>query len=400
MKDLINMTYGLGSIPVASDVTGDEQLGQLVIESEMNEDVNSVPEKAMYLLDKEKIGRFQRYNDGGIYWRGKYIAAGHYELPEVYDSVHLPEKPAVTPSVFFLQLRAPDGIGGTACLSLPADRNEADRVAQELGENCIEGCTLYDFESVIPQIGAGKFEMQDFNILNSIAGIYSCMSEMEQIKYKAVLTAEDCRGRHRLWDALEAAEHISEYELAYYADNNADFATAYLAHHLPAGFDIRWLDMVREAGLGAELLKRLDATLTEYGVISARGKSLFTLLPAEETQEQAEKVQALTGETFDGVEICGQTALFSNGRYTDDAVPAGLYKYELREAAGSEQMTIEKSVLVDHGGTIFLKKTLDFGDERYLIPDEDSSLNFLGYDMTMGEFLHTDFTQETGGMQL
>lgn len=66
MKDLINMTYGLGSVPVASDVTGDEQLGQLVIESEINEDVNSVPENAMYLLDKAKIGKFQRYNDGGL----------------------------------------------------------------------------------------------------------------------------------------------------------------------------------------------------------------------------------------------------------------------------------------------------------------------------------------------
>lgn len=312
MKELINLTYGLDGVSIASNVTSDEQLGQLVIDSEMNEDVSSIPPNAIYLLDKAKIGRLQRYHDGGLYWCGKYIAAGDHVLPEVYDGVHLPKEPDVLPGVFVLQLGATDGVSDPVSMSLPIDRAEADRIAQGLGKSRAEDCALCDFESAILQIGSGKFEsMNNFDTLNEIAARFSVMSEMEQIKYKAVLIAQGYQGKHALADALEAAEHIGEYELAYYADNNADFATAYLAHHLPTGFDIRWLDTVREAGLGAELMNRLGATQTEYGVVSARGKSLFALIPAEEEKKE-QKRQILTGEKFDVVEVYGQTTYVPN----------------------------------------------------------------------------------------
>ena len=400
MKELINLTYGLDSVSVASNVTGDEQLGQLVIDSEMNEDVNSVPENALYLLDKAKIGKFQRYNDDGLYWRGRYFAIGHYEPQEVYDGIHLPKEPDVLPGIFILQLGASGDVSDPVRLSLPISRTEAERIAQEIGKDRIEDCTLCDFESAISQIGPGKFEsMANFDTLNAIAARVSRMSEMEQIKYKAVLIAQERQGKHTLADTLEAAKHIGEYELAYYADNSATFASMYLALHLPAEFDIRWLDTVRAAGMGAELMRRLGAFQTEYGVVSARGKPLFALVPKEE-QKKEQKQQALTGEQLEVVEVCGQKALFSNGRYTDAEVPAGLYKYELRGAAGTDHMTIEKSVLVDHSGTLFMRSSLDLEGKSCLIPDDESSLKFLGYDMTVGEFQHTDFTQETGGMQL
>lgn len=53
VKDLINLTYGLSSVSVISNVTNDEQLGAFVIESGMHDDVASVPDNAIYLLDKE-----------------------------------------------------------------------------------------------------------------------------------------------------------------------------------------------------------------------------------------------------------------------------------------------------------------------------------------------------------
>ena len=59
---------------------------------------------------------------------------------------------------------------------------------------------------------------------------------------------------------------------------------------------------------------------------------------------------------------------------------------------------------VNHSGTVFTKAPLDFGGETYFVFDDDSSPNFLGYEMTAGEFLHTDFTQqenqENGGIAL
>ena len=96
MTDLINMTYGLDSVMIASNVSTDRQLGQFVIDNELNEDVNAIPETSLYLLDLERIGKLQRDVDGGVFVGNCYVVAGAFEMPHVYDGVHLPgtEQPA------------------------------------------------------------------------------------------------------------------------------------------------------------------------------------------------------------------------------------------------------------------------------------------------------------------
>lgn len=96
MTDLINMTYGLDSVMIASNVGTDRQLGQFVIDNELNEDVNVIPETSLYLLDLERIGKLQRDVDGGVFVGNCYVVAGAFEMPHVYDGVHLPgaEPPA------------------------------------------------------------------------------------------------------------------------------------------------------------------------------------------------------------------------------------------------------------------------------------------------------------------
>ena len=96
MTDLINMTYGLDSVMIASNVGTDRQLGQFAIDNELNEDVNAIPETSLYLLDLERIGRLQRDVDGGVFVGNCYVVAGAFEMPHVYDGVHLPgaEPPA------------------------------------------------------------------------------------------------------------------------------------------------------------------------------------------------------------------------------------------------------------------------------------------------------------------
>lgn len=96
MTDLINMTYGLDGVMIASNVGTDRQLGQFVIDNELNEDVNAIPETSLYLLDLERIGRLQRDVDGGVFVGNCYVVAGAFEMPHVYDGIHLPgaEPPA------------------------------------------------------------------------------------------------------------------------------------------------------------------------------------------------------------------------------------------------------------------------------------------------------------------
>lgn len=85
VKDLINMTYGLDSVMVASNIHNDEQLGQFIIENDLHPDVAAIPDDSLYLLDKRRIGELQRKNEGGVLIEGFYVVTGDYEIPEVYD---------------------------------------------------------------------------------------------------------------------------------------------------------------------------------------------------------------------------------------------------------------------------------------------------------------------------
>lgn len=60
VKGLINMTYGLDNVMVASNIHNDEQLGQFVIENDLHPDVAAIPDDSLYLLDKRRIGELQR----------------------------------------------------------------------------------------------------------------------------------------------------------------------------------------------------------------------------------------------------------------------------------------------------------------------------------------------------
>ena len=118
------------------------------------------------------------------------------------------------------------------------------------------------------------------------------------------------------------------------------------------------------------------------------------------------KTQAMTDEKLEVVEVLGQTALFTNGRVTQKELPDGLYKYDLREGESIAFATVEPSVAVNHAGTIITKEPIIFGEEGYIEFDDNSSPNFLGDEMSIEEFLNTDFDQDEdesqtmGGMQL
>ena len=92
VTDLINMTYGLDSVMIASNVGNLKQLGQFVVENGLNEDINAMPEASLYLLDMEKVGKLQQKIDEGVFIGNHYVVAGSFEMPHVYDGQHLPER--------------------------------------------------------------------------------------------------------------------------------------------------------------------------------------------------------------------------------------------------------------------------------------------------------------------
>lgn len=396
-KELINLTYGLDTVMIASNVGNDKSLGRFIVTNELNEDVNAIPDNSLYLLDLAKIGQLQRKNDGGVFVDGCYVVAGEYELAEIYDGTHLPETKEEPEDAVFRLLVAQtpmddpeETIGSAEWISLPIPPEKAAQIAHAHNEMCMEDCVYYDMDSAIPQIDDQVYNgMDHFARLNQIAMQYQAMSEPDQIKYKAVLEAEPHLTMEK---ALELAAHLPEYEFTPLPCDEADFFKEYLSHHLDTRMDRRWLSTIATQAEGARLLQKLGATQTEYGILSARGHSLYELVPYGEPSGKL-STQALTDEKLEVVEVLGQTALFTNGRVTEQELPDGLYRYDLREGENLSFATIERNVAANHAGTILTKAPLDFGGQEYLVFDEDTSPNFLGYDLTPEEFLQTDFTQ-------
>lgn len=293
MKELINMTYQLESVMIASNVGNDEALGEFVIENGLNPDLADIPENALPLLDKVRIGELQREIDGGVFVDGKYVVAGEYQIPEIYDGENLPMK-SVPNAVFRLQI-AESGIENTdeaiesaEWLNLPIEHDEADLIAQEHNEEITEDCAYYGFESAIPQISREMVgSMQDFDLLNQIAYCYRDMSELEQMTFKAAMQAEHAES---LADALDIAEHISEYELAPYASDEDEFFKDYLAHQLGEDFDSKWLDAVSVNTENLNLLDKLGGQTTDYGIVSQRGESLYRLVSFDDAPTEAESL--------------------------------------------------------------------------------------------------------------
>lgn len=409
VKDLINMTYGLDSVMVASNIHNDEQLGQFVIENDLHPDIEAIPDDSLYLLDKRRIGALQRKNEGGVLWGGFYVVAGDYEIPEVYDGQNIPA--AADDGVFRLKVGLADlndpeaAEAGALWLSLPIPREEADAIVKDaFGVESIEDCSCFDFESGIPQITAAAVEdLASFDALNAVADRYLTMGSDAQLRFKAILEAENI---HDADGALAAADRLNEYELSYFDSDAASFFKTHVCHNLDVRFDDHWLDTLLTQNEGNRLVERLGASITDYGILSARGGHLFEPVPVEVPEAKELKTQAMTDEKLEVVEMLGQTALFTNGCVTQKELPDGLYKYDLREGESIAFATIEPNVVANYAGTIITKEPIIFGEEGYIEFDDDSSPNFRGDEMSVEEFLNTDFSQDEdesltmGGMQL
>ena len=291
MKDLINLTYGL-DVSVLSNVGNDIELGKFVIENDLHEDVAAIPEQSLYLIDPAAVGRLQRGLDDGVYVNGKYILAGEYEHPKVYDDQQLPQSDVSTWYAFRLEVTHPpiyedDELNSkTVWLSLPTTEDEVKAVTDELGMSDIRSCVYYGFESSIPQIESDHFgDMQDFDSLNSLAEMMVEMTPADQVKFKAVLSAEE---PSKIEDILDIARNLHQYEHSYMVDDSSDFFREYMLRHMDSRLDSHWFDTLLTRNEDNRLLTRLGATATDYGVVSARGRSLYEIVPYEEQQtEQA-----------------------------------------------------------------------------------------------------------------
>ena len=297
--DLINMTYGLDAVMIASNVSNDYELGEFVLNGDLDDDLIALSDKMVELLDMEAVGRWNRINQAGEFVGRHYVVAGEYQLQQVYDGIRLPAQEPEKPFVFRLQVAespvddSMENLSTAEWISLPIDRDEADRIAQKHNERCIEDCYHYGFESAVPQITEEHFgDMLSFVRLNRLAAEISRMKPSEQVKLKAVLEYE----KPRTLDAVqEVVDHLGEYLLDNRIGDADSYFKEYLLRHLDARFDARWLDGLAVCTEGTNLMQRLGAAETDYGIVSARGGQLYTLVPFEQEQAQGEAMEMTMG---------------------------------------------------------------------------------------------------------
>lgn len=407
IKDLINCTYSLDTVPVAHNVSNLSELGRFAFENELLSDLEGIPESAVPFLNAEQIGRVQQKNDNGVFEGRLYIPTVLYDRPEIYDGETLPDEESES-SDFAIRLLVsgtPEHIKGDPVdraiwLSLPMASDILANYAAAFNEADIGDCVYYDFESVIPQISSEMFgSMSDVQALNKLAAEISIMSEAEQVKFRAVLDAENTA---TVKDALNAAQNLWRYEFTAEPDTADAFFKKYILENTSTEFDSRWLENLLPRNEADKLLGRLGATVTDYGVISARNGHLFKPVPYDEPEAKELKTQALTEEKLDVIEVLDRRALFSNGRLMPEQIPEGLYAYDLRHSDDGDRFcAIEPKVGVNHGGTVLMRDILDFGESGYIPLDEDTEPNFLGETMTASEFAEEEAQDESmqmGGM--
>ena len=297
--DLINMTYGLENVMVASCVSNDRDLGEFVLENDLDEDIANLSDEMVEMLDQEAVGQRHRESEGGVFIGYHYVVAGEYQLHQIYDGVRLPAQEQEKPFVFRLQVaespvnESTETMGTAEWISLPIDRDQADRIAQKHNEGCIEDCTFYGFESIIPQITADHYgDMLCFVRLNRLAQEIVQMKPSEQVKLKAVLEHE----KPGTMEAVqEVVDHLREYQFDNRIGDADSYFKEYLLRHLDARFDARWLDGLAVCTEGTNLMQRLGAAETDYGIVSARGGQLYALIPFEQEQVQEKAMEMTMG---------------------------------------------------------------------------------------------------------
>lgn len=297
--DLINMTYGLDTVMIAANVRNDYELGEFVLNGDLDDDLIHLSERIVELLDLDAVGREYRINQAGEFVGSHYVVAGEYQLQQVYDGIHLPAQEQEKPFVFRLQVAespvddSMENLSTAEWISLPIDRDEADRIAGQHNERCIEDCYYYGFESAIPQITEQHYgDMLSFVRLNRLAAEIAQMKPSEQVKLKAVL-------EHEKPGSLEAVQEVVDHLGEYLLDNRIGDADSYfkeyLLRHLDTRFDARWLDGLAVCTEGTNLMQRQGAAETDYGIVSARGGQLYALVPFEQEQVQEEAMEMTMG---------------------------------------------------------------------------------------------------------
>lgn len=284
--DMLLMTYGLDCIPVwpCSNLT---ELGEAMIENDMVEELNEIPDEYIDFIDREKIGRLCQEREYGVFVDGYYCVPSSYERPDMNIEIGEPER------CFFRLLIAPAPTNDESTeqfaqwLSLPCDKENLNDIAKELCIGRVQDMVYYDFQSALPMIKAESFGgMKKIDELNALAQRLSQLSHYDFVKLKAIMENEEICD---ISDTMDCIDRLNEYEFDESVQDESEFGRTYLANNFPTNFNNSILEDIDLHDFGQSVLGRKEGEVTSYGAISGRDQELYSAITVQREQTQIEE---------------------------------------------------------------------------------------------------------------
>ena len=286
LDDMLLMTYGLDCVPVWP-CSNYSELGEAMIENDIVEELNEIPDELIDLIDREKIGRLCQEREDGVFVDGYYCVPSSYEPPDINIEIGEPERCS------FRLLIAPAPINDESTeqfaqwLSLPCDKENLNDIAKDFGIGRIHDMVYYDFQSSLPTICDENFgDMHRIDELNDLAQRLSELSDYDFVKLKAVMENEEiCE----ISDTMNCIDRLGEYEFDSTAQDFSDYGKTYLMMNLPTNFDSSVFENYDLHDFGVAISHRSGAASTSYGILSGRGQEMYSLITVQREQTQTEE---------------------------------------------------------------------------------------------------------------
>lgn len=100
-------------------------------------------------------------------------------------------------------------------------------------------------------------------------------------------------------------------------------------------------------------------------------------------------------ESFELMELFGNTVLFTNMRVDRSTVPKDLYVYDAEDAECTGDICERRPfVMINHWGTIICKEPIEMDEVWHSKFVEEGDYSYLGDTAKLDEFINTDYSEE------
>lgn len=283
---LIALAMSTSDVLVAP-AKNDKELGDFVVENEMDERLSILDDFTLSMIDREKIGKEYRESEGGIFLHGLYaVNNGKIKESPVFCQ---PEAPLGTVLLKITKdtLDNPTRNNGlSATLTLPAEAYQLNEVIIAVDAASAEECSFEALDCIVPQLTekiSDKLYASEgdcYGLVCELAKSLDTLNTQGKLPvYKAMISAAP--GEITLEDALDLSYQTEGFSLSAKLQSSADYAEEQLLQS-NAPMPHTLLKMIDLYCYGKALMEENHVLETPYGLLRCEdGQTLEQMLNCE-----------------------------------------------------------------------------------------------------------------------